>query len=26
MLQRVFLADLDPARLPEGRPAGETLP
>jgi len=26
MLQRVFLADLDPARLPGGRPAAETLP
>jgi phosphatidylinositol dimannoside acyltransferase len=26
MLQRVFLADLDPARLPRGRPQGETLP
>jgi phosphatidylinositol dimannoside acyltransferase len=26
MLQRVFLADLDPARLPRGRPLGETLP
>jgi KDO2-lipid IV(A) lauroyltransferase len=26
MLQRVFLADLDPARLPGGRPRGETLP
>ena len=26
MLQRVFLADLDPARLPGGRPPGETLP
>jgi phosphatidylinositol dimannoside acyltransferase len=26
MLQRVFLADLDPARLPGGRPPAETLP